>query len=166
MLSDAVGVPNLPKDLKNLPTQTTAKRRTLAVASKLPVSHRLITNLSQTGPARKWIQCKGDWIIAQTTEQIEKPTGSPWGITIEEIYDKNKKLLETPSNWTPEETDYLVHLALTHELRWPIIHDRYDYEPSRSVEDLKERFYQVCQELAKLKSKPDQLLKCISETYE
>ncbi|OAA42105.1 SWR1-complex protein 4 [Metarhizium rileyi] len=68
-------------------------------------------------------------------------------------------------DWTKEETDYLMEMASEFDLRWPIIWDRYEYQPSatngeagadgdeskaivpvtrpRSLEDLKARYYEV-----------------------
>ena len=64
-------------------------------------------------------------------------------------------------DWSKEETDYLVNLALEYDLRWIVIWDRYEYQPSeapkaddnsmavtvqakqRSMEDLKARYYDV-----------------------
>jgi len=66
-------------------------------------------------------------------------------------------------DWTKSETDYLMELAQDMDLRWPIIWDRYEYEPPvptgeaaeglsqalvperkvRSLEDLKARYYEV-----------------------
>jgi len=31
------------------------------------------------------------------------------------------------SEWTPEESEYLFKLAIEYDLRWYIIHDRYEY---------------------------------------
>ncbi|RKF78761.1 SWR1-complex protein 4 [Golovinomyces cichoracearum] len=65
------------------------------------------------------------------------------------------------SEWSKDETDYLMKLAEEFDLRWPIIWDRYDFQPksshmnsggektvistskARGMEDLKERYYQV-----------------------
>ncbi|TQS38597.1 hypothetical protein Golomagni_00897 [Golovinomyces magnicellulatus] len=65
------------------------------------------------------------------------------------------------SDWSKDETDYLMKLAEEFDLRWPIIWDRYDFQPkssdmnnegeknviftskTRGMEDLKERYYQV-----------------------
>ncbi|KAI1416332.1 hypothetical protein F5Y13DRAFT_155130 [Hypoxylon sp. FL1857] len=75
----------------------------------------------------------------------------------------------TSSDWTKEETDYLFELARNFDLRWPLIWDRYDYQPKlpekatngdggegtdpstavvpapkpRTLEDLKARYYEV-----------------------
>ncbi|KAI0017669.1 hypothetical protein F4780DRAFT_574621 [Xylariomycetidae sp. FL0641] len=73
------------------------------------------------------------------------------------------------SDWTKDETDYLMGLAREFDLRWPVIWDRYDYTPKqsesssqgsgadatdpntavipapqpRSMETLKKRYYEV-----------------------
>lgn len=65
------------------------------------------------------------------------------------------------SDWTKEETDYLMRLASDYDLRWILIADRYDPEeirevstdantagvtkqyPPRTMEQLKQRYYQV-----------------------
>lgn len=68
-------------------------------------------------------------------------------------------------DWTKEETDYLMEMASDFDLRWPLIWDRYEYQPPatngvtdadgdeskaivpatrpRSMEDLKARYYEV-----------------------
>ncbi|KAK4692613.1 DNA methyltransferase 1-associated protein 1, partial [Lecanoromycetidae sp. Uapishka_2] len=64
-------------------------------------------------------------------------------------------------DWSKEETDYLVDLAIEFDLRWVLIADRYEYKPSeqpkkeedsmaitlqskpRTQEDLKARYYDV-----------------------
>ncbi|KAJ8346157.1 hypothetical protein SKAU_G00303500 [Synaphobranchus kaupii] len=55
--------------------------------------------------------------------------------------------------WTKSETDHLLDLAQRFDLRFIVIHDRYDHQQyrKRSVEDLKERYYSVCAKLAKLR---------------
>jgi DNA methyltransferase 1-associated protein 1 len=71
--------------------------------------------------------------------------------------------------WTKDETDYLMDTVRDYDLRWPLVWDRYDYEPKplvtaeggeeadttnpstaivpvrkvRSMEDLKSRYYEV-----------------------
>ncbi|KAI1806816.1 hypothetical protein F4811DRAFT_509465 [Daldinia bambusicola] len=80
-------------------------------------------------------------------------------------YNSNLKSDE----WTKDETDYLFELARDFDLRWPLIWDRYDYQPKldesmtngegagstdpktavvpaskgRTLEDLKARYYEV-----------------------
>ncbi|KAJ4265400.1 swr complex subunit [Fusarium torreyae] len=72
-------------------------------------------------------------------------------------------------DWTKEETDYLLELARDFDLRWPLIWDRYEWNPpatngeadadgdeskaivpatrSRSLEDLKARYYEVASKM-------------------
>jgi len=75
----------------------------------------------------------------------------------QEQYDSHLKSDE----WSQEETDYLVSLALEYDLRWVVIWDRYEYQPAeaaiedgdsmavavqptqRSMEELKARYYDV-----------------------
>ncbi|KAF4334329.1 SWR1-complex 4 [Fusarium beomiforme] len=73
------------------------------------------------------------------------------------------------NDWTKEETDYLLELARDFDLRWPLIWDRYEWNPpatngeadadgdeskaivptttSRSLEDLKARYYEVASKM-------------------
>ncbi|KAK7424371.1 swr complex subunit [Neonectria magnoliae] len=73
------------------------------------------------------------------------------------------------SDWTKGETDYLLGLARDFDLRWPLIWDRYEWNPpatngesttdgdeskaimpvmrSRSMEDLKARYYEVASKM-------------------
>lgn len=65
-------------------------------------------------------------------------------------------------DWTKEETDYLMQTARDFDLRWPLVWDRYEYQPTpppetegadstalvpeikpRTLEDLKARYYDV-----------------------
>jgi DNA methyltransferase 1-associated protein 1 len=65
--------------------------------------------------------------------------------------DDYTAVLQEP-NWTKEETDHLFELCRQFDLRFIVIHDRYDFEKfqKRSVEDLKSRYYSVCNRLLKL----------------
>lgn len=57
-------------------------------------------------------------------------------------------------NWTRQETDHLFELCKKFDLRFVVIHDRWDREKycSRSVEDLKERYYGICNSLTKVRA--------------
>ncbi|XP_025601971.1 DNA methyltransferase 1-associated protein 1 isoform X2 [Athalia rosae] len=63
------------------------------------------------------------------------------------------------SGWTRSETDHLFDLCRRFDLRFIIIRDRWDRNkfPDRSVEDLKERYYQVCAALTRAKSHNDKV---------
>uniref|UniRef100_A0A7S3SCL8 Myb-like domain-containing protein n=1 Tax=Emiliania huxleyi TaxID=2903 RepID=A0A7S3SCL8_EMIHU len=49
------------------------------------------------------------------------------------------------ATWTKEETDALFEKCRQFDLRWPVIHDR--LPGSRSMEELKERYYEACRSL-------------------
>lgn len=78
--------------------------------------------------------------------------------------------------WTKDETDYLVSLARNFDLRWPIIWDRYEYQPpainldpqaaevaidklatARTLEDLKARYYMVASTMMKVHKPPESM---------
>lgn len=65
----------------------------------------------------------------------------------DEEYESLVKKLST--EWTREETDYLIDMCERFDLRFPIIADRYEYGPgvTRSVEDLKDRYYSIARAL-------------------
>jgi len=59
-----------------------------------------------------------------------------------------KSLVKANDGWTREETDYLLDLIEMMDMRWIAVADRYEYEGrSRSVEDIKERYYDVARQL-------------------
>ena len=92
----------------------------------------------------------------------------------DEDYDSHLR----SDDWSREETDYLLELVKDYYYRWAVIWDRYDYQPSakshlsaqdamngdstalatlpfappktRTVEDLKARFYDIQAKLMKL----------------
>ena len=53
------------------------------------------------------------------------------------------KMKDLDATWTKEETDYFWELCKCYDLRFIIIHDRYDESFNRSVEELKNRYYSV-----------------------
>ncbi|XP_063408622.1 DNA methyltransferase 1-associated protein 1-like [Mytilus trossulus] len=57
-------------------------------------------------------------------------------------------------NWTRQETDHLFDLCKKFDLRFVIMHDRWDREKysNRSVEDMKERYYGICGILTKVRA--------------
>lgn len=74
----------------------------------------------------------------------------------DELYTK---LLES-DDWSRHETDYLMRMAEDFDLRWPVIWDRYEYEPpapeleggeravmhlpkERGLDDMKDRYYKI-----------------------
>ncbi|KAH3679379.1 hypothetical protein WICPIJ_008629 [Wickerhamomyces pijperi] len=66
-----------------------------------------------------------------------------------QVYDLNwieEETGETEAAWGYEETQYLFHLVQVYDLNWIVLYDRYKYQ-GRRLEDLKERFYTVCQRI-------------------
>lgn len=59
-------------------------------------------------------------------------------------------------NWSRQETNYLFEMCKRFDLRFIIIHDRYDREKYsiRTVEDLKERYFNICNILTKIRAQP------------
>ncbi|XP_061636012.1 DNA methyltransferase 1-associated protein 1 isoform X2 [Phyllopteryx taeniolatus] len=57
-------------------------------------------------------------------------------------------------SWTKAETDHLFDLCKRFDLRFVVVHDRYDHQQyrKRSVEDLKERYYGICGKLTKVRA--------------
>lgn len=51
--------------------------------------------------------------------------------------------------WDYNETRYLFDLAKAFDLKWIVVHDRYNFEEDRerTLEDIQERFYSVCQRI-------------------
>ena len=81
-------------------------------------------------------------------------------VNVPNYADSEYESLLKSDDWTKEETDYLVNLALEYDLRWIVMADRYDYRPPhpppndeamavavahkpRTMEDMKARYYEV-----------------------
>ncbi|XP_053549373.1 DNA methyltransferase 1-associated protein 1 [Bombina bombina] len=56
--------------------------------------------------------------------------------------------------WTKAETDHMFDLCRRFDLRFVVIHDRYDHQQfkKRSAEDLKDRYYSICAKLANIRA--------------
>ncbi|PAV72831.1 hypothetical protein WR25_19002 [Diploscapter pachys] len=75
----------------------------------------------------------------------------------DEEYGKHLK----SAKWSLNETRYLFEVCRQFDIRWPIVHDRYDMKKfgvMRSMEDMKERFYSILNELARLKDPSAELV--------
>lgn len=58
----------------------------------------------------------------------------------EEEYEKYLK----DRDWDKDETDYLFDLCRKYDIRWTVIHDRYEWkDKNRTMEDLRDRYYSV-----------------------
>ncbi|KAK0468144.1 uncharacterized protein EV420DRAFT_1635400 [Desarmillaria tabescens] len=92
------------------------------------------------------------WVKVTADSDAEYPFGKynvhPAHFTYSQ--DEYFKHLEDPE-WTKDETDYLFNMVREYDQRWYVISDRYDYPggPPRVMEDLKERFCNVCRRLVR-----------------
>ncbi|ESO12570.1 hypothetical protein HELRODRAFT_62417 [Helobdella robusta] len=72
--------------------------------------------------------------------------------------------------WTRQETDHLFSLCKRFDLRFVIVHDRWNrerYPHKRSIEDLKERYYAICHILHKLRNpQSDQKMRVFDANHE
>ena len=76
----------------------------------------------------------------------------------------NDTEVETP--WTYEEVKYLFDLCRRYDLRWYIISDRYDFKDvTRSLEDLKSKFYEVSKRYFQSKNVADPILTSLDFPY-
>lgn len=69
--------------------------------------------------------------------------------------EKEYNMLLLCDQWTKEETDYLLDMCTRFDLRFVVIHDRWDrrrFPVARTVEDFKERYYFVYNQLAKARA--------------
>lgn len=126
----------------------------------------------------------------KTASGLQDSMAAKWNVKIErprysdEEYDTYFK----SDQWTREETDYLVNMAIDLDLRWPVIGDRYAWEPSvvphdadpnsmevdgpapaappRSTEDLKARYYTVASKCLELRTPLSSMNPTEFETHE
>lgn len=110
--------------------------------------------ISFTNPAREdglvlshWRRVADEakpYAFAQFNKSVDAP-----------VYSKEEytKYL-TEENWSMDETDHLVDLCQQFDVRFSIVQDRFDSEryQKRSTEDLKERYYSVCNRLTKARN--------------
>mgnify|MGYP003365297870 CR=1 FL=1 len=78
-----------------------------------------------------------------------------------EIGEKNEN-----KNWSFEEIDYLFELCRKYDLRWFLIFDRYSFDKSRTLEDLKEEFYHICRNYFKTSNPSNPLLSSLNFSAE
>jgi DNA methyltransferase 1-associated protein 1 len=74
----------------------------------------------------------------------------------------------TADGWTREETDHLFELARTYDLRFIVMADRWldSSFSERTIEDLKERYYDCCRKLILARPASDESSKgSLANTY-
>ena len=118
-----------------------------------------------TNPARKdglvlyhWRRSADEgkeYPFARFNRKLEMPTFS-------DVEYQNHLVVD---GWSREETEHLLDLCGLLDLRFTVIHDRWDretYKTERSIEDLKERYYGICEKLETLHADPS---KAASKTF-
>ncbi|KAK4191104.1 hypothetical protein QBC35DRAFT_488185 [Podospora australis] len=129
-----------------------------------------------TGATEKKVEVLEDSAFAKFNVQVAVPQYN------EDQYHSNLQ----SDDWTKEETDYLLELAKDFDLRWPLIWDRYDFIPkssaeetangtstavvpagkSRTMEDLKARYYQVAAKMMAVQKPAQYMTRPEFELYE
>ncbi|GAB6020248.1 DNA methyltransferase 1-associated protein 1 [Chamberlinius hualienensis] len=79
-------------------------------------------------------------------------------VTIPSYTDVDYQKYLKSDSWNKTETDHLMDLCRRFDIRFYVIHDRWDRTQfaERSVEDLKERYYDICNILSKARVPPGQ----------
>lgn len=144
------------------------RREDTAIASLATPADSNIASEMDTEEKEKMTKVEPHYPYAKFNVKVNVPEYT------QEQYDSHLKSDE----WSQEETDYLVSLALEYDLRWVVIWDRYEYQPAeaakededstavavqpmqRSMEDLKARYYDVAAKTMAL----DQPLSSMSTT--
>uniref|UniRef100_H2YYY2 DNA methyltransferase 1-associated protein 1 n=1 Tax=Ciona savignyi TaxID=51511 RepID=H2YYY2_CIOSA len=143
--------PLMPTD--TLPSYNTAKVK-LGCSVVRPWKWMAFTNPARSdgGVFHHWRRAEDqgkDYSFAKFNKSIQVPVYS------EQEYQRYL----SKENWTEEETDHLFDLCRRFDLRWHVIFDRFDHQRfvrdvPRSLEDIKERFYHICNVLKKTRSDP------------
>jgi len=87
-------------------------------------------------------------------------------VDIQDYTDEEYNTYLTDPGWTKEETTYLMDLCKKFDLRFYVIFDRYEYpNHKRTMEDLKDRYYQLTKKLLNIRSQKNAELKPQLEYY-
>ena len=127
------------------------RREDTAVAALATPADSNVASEMDVDDKEKPVKVEPDYPYAKFNVKVNVPEYT------QEQYDVHLK----SDGWSKEETDYLVSLALEFDLRWVVIWDRYEYQPSfppkettdpapstpqppsRTMEDLKARYYDI-----------------------
>ncbi|RYH05317.1 hypothetical protein EON65_45050, partial [archaeon] len=75
-------------------------------------------------------------------------------IDIVQYTDAEYEQLLSDPHWSKADTDKLMDLCNLYDLRWAVVHDRYEGTVYRGVEDLMARYYSVLQKIRQAKNIP------------
>uniref|UniRef100_U5ET58 DNA methyltransferase 1-associated protein 1 n=1 Tax=Corethrella appendiculata TaxID=1370023 RepID=U5ET58_9DIPT len=101
-----------------------------------------------------------DYPFAKFNKQLNIPAYT--------LNEYNTMLKTNPTKWTKAQTDHLFDLAKRFDIRFIIMADRWDRANYgiKTVEDLKERYYEVCGILSRQKSSPDKKIYVFDADHE
>ncbi|OBT49428.1 hypothetical protein VE00_00418 [Pseudogymnoascus sp. WSF 3629] len=104
----------------------------------------------------------GEAVGGEVKEEVDDSAFAKFNVqvNIPKYDDEQYEAKLKNEDWTKEETDYLMQTARGFDLRWPLVWDRYEYQPApppegtestalvpelkpRTLEDLKARYYDV-----------------------
>ncbi|VDK55793.1 unnamed protein product [Cylicostephanus goldi] len=155
------------RELYNLIGNAETKEAGAVVPTEIRKGFRQLNAQLAGRPARKykWVpfinEARNDNLQLyhwQRVDKLENPEPYPFAkfnkvINIPDFTDEEYEKYFKVAKWTLEETRHLFDVCRRFDIRWPIVHDRFDKEKygQRSMEDLKDRFYAITNELALLK---------------
>lgn len=101
-----------------------------------------------------------EYPFAKFNKQLEIPSYN--------MNEYNTHLKTNPTKWTKPQTDHLFDLAKRFDVRFIIMADRWDRANygSKTVEDLKERYYEVIGILNKVRGTPDKKIYTFDADHE
>jgi DNA methyltransferase 1-associated protein 1 len=138
-------------------------------------------NLDAGGAAAAAGGPEGEDATKAKAEEIEDSAFAQYNVqvSVPQYSDDQYQQSLKSENWSKEETDYLMELVKEYDLRWPVIWDRYEWNPpatngvadddgdeskaivpaiqARAMEDLKARYYEVAAKMMALQ-KPVQYM--------
>ncbi|EPB69599.1 Myb-like DNA-binding domain protein [Ancylostoma ceylanicum] len=155
------------RELYNLIGKAETKEASVVLPTEIRKGFRQLNAQLAGRPVRKykWVpfinEARNDNLQLyhwQRADKLENPEPYPFAkfnkiINIPDFTDEEYEKYFRVSKWTLEETRHLFDVCRRFDIRWPIVHDRFDREKygPRSMEDLKDRFYAITNELALLK---------------
>ncbi|PSS27370.1 hypothetical protein M430DRAFT_153242 [Amorphotheca resinae ATCC 22711] len=140
---------------------------------------------TEAPPAPAGQDGKTEQANAQAEAEMDDSTFAKFNVRVKvPTYDDEQyKLYLQSEDWSKDETDYLMGLAQDFDLRWPVIWDRYEYQPpmpdmegvegaimtvpkTRSLEDLKARYYKVAAAMMIVHKPQDKMISSEFAMYE
>ncbi|CAG8523086.1 12253_t:CDS:10 [Funneliformis caledonium] len=103
-------------------------------------------------PARNDDLMLSHWTKENTEEETISFADFNKKVEIEEYTDEEYEKYLKDRDWSREETDYLFDLCRKYDIRWTVIHDRYDWkDKDRTMEDLRDRYYSVIKKILQVR---------------